>query len=341
VTARRAYLDSSPGERRGVIAVDGRPERLLIERDGAAEGPRLGACYRARVREVSGDRRLAFLDLGGGQGGVLQLGKAAPGPLGSALEVEVSAEAHDDKAAVLRALGPATGAPGLLRAAPDLGARLAALAPEAAIETGETARVLADEAEETALADRHALADGLTLWIEPTRAMVAVDVDWSGQGGVAGGRAAAANRRAVREAARLLRLKGLAGAIVIDLLGFPGGDEAIRAEARQAFAPDGPGVQVLPVSRLGLLQVAKPRRERPVLEVLRGPDGAPNARTVAQGLARALEREGRADPGARLLALCAPEVEAELRPLLGRLGPRFDVAAQLGWPRARTDIRTR
>ena len=32
---RQAYLDASPGEVRGVVTLDGRPERLLIARDGA------------------------------------------------------------------------------------------------------------------------------------------------------------------------------------------------------------------------------------------------------------------------------------------------------------------
>ena len=39
---RRAFLDRSPGETRGVVLLDGRPERLLIVRDGDAT-PRLGA----------------------------------------------------------------------------------------------------------------------------------------------------------------------------------------------------------------------------------------------------------------------------------------------------------
>jgi hypothetical protein len=339
MSVRRAYLDIGPGERRGVVTLDGRPERLLIEREGVDPGPRLGARYRAHLAELSGDRRLGFLDLGAGQAGVLPLGKGAPPPKGSVLEAEVAAEPRGDKAAVLRIMGPASGAPGLLEPGPDLEARLAAWSDEGRIESGAEARDLADEAEEAALAASHALGEGLTLWIQPTRAVVAVDVDWSGAGGLPGGRAVRANRRAVREAARLLRLKGLAGAVVIDLLGFPGGDEAIRSEAREAFAPDGPGVQVLPVSRLGLLQVAKPHRERPVIDVLCDAEGAPTARTIAQRLARALEREGRADPGGRLTAVCAPEVLAELRPLLARLGPRFDAAAELGWPRSRTDIR--
>jgi hypothetical protein len=70
-------------------------------------------------------------------------------------------------------------------------------------------------------------------------------------------------------------------------------------------------------------------------------DGRLSARSVAQRLARSLEREGRADPGARLIAVAAPDVASALQPLLAALGPRFDVAAELGWDRLKTDIRRR
>ena len=71
---RRAWLDVSPGERRGVVTLDGRPERLVIERDvldgEAAASPapapvRLGERWRVRIGARSPDRREAFVDLGG------------------------------------------------------------------------------------------------------------------------------------------------------------------------------------------------------------------------------------------------------------------------------------
>lgn len=333
---RRAFLDAGPGERRAVVTLDGRPERLLIERMGEERGPLLGARRRVRVRELSADRRLAHLDLGRGGEGVASLGRGAAIPtLGAAFEAEVTAEARRGKAAVLRLAGPAEGEPAELSPAPKLEERLQAFAPGAALETGSVAREVADLAEEEALAAVHSLGGGLALSIEPTRALVAVDVDFSGPGR----RAVELNRRAIREAARLLRLKGLGGTLVIDLLGFPGPDDAIRAAAREAFAPDGPGVSVLPVSRLGLLQVAKPHREQPVIERLADADGRLAPVAIAQRLARSLEREGRGDPGARLQAACATEVAEVLAPIVARLGPRFSLAAELGWAREKTDIR--
>ena len=63
MSARRLFLDASPGEIRAVVTLDGLPERLFIERDGAPTGPRLGARYAARVSEIARDLGLAYLDL--------------------------------------------------------------------------------------------------------------------------------------------------------------------------------------------------------------------------------------------------------------------------------------
>ncbi len=190
------------------------------------------------------------------------------------------------------------------------------------------------------LAIAHPLAGGVTLYIEPTRALTAIDVDWSGAPGPSATAALRANLGAIGAAARLLRLKAIGGAAAIDLIGFPRDREAIQAAARKAFAPDDPGVVVLAPNRFGLLQLAKPHRERPSMQVLCAEDGRLSARSVAQRLARALERQGRADPGARLLAECAPEVARALRPLVQAMGPRFQVREALGWDRLKTDIQT-
>ena len=341
MSGRQFFLDRCPGEARGVVLQDGRPERLWIERQGAQPWPRLGERHRARVEELSPGLRLARLVLAGGQEAALPLAKTDPPPRGSAVEVEIAAEPRGGKAAVARLIGPASGPSERLQQAPSLEARLEAAAQGAEVQGGEAAREAADLAEEAGLARTHALDGGLVVHIEPTRALVAVDVDWSGAPRPSAAAVMRANLEAVAGAARLLRLKALGGTIAIDLVGFPRDREALQAAAREAFAADGPGVSVLPVNRLGLLCLAKPHRERPLAEMLCDADGRLSARTVAQRLVRALERQGRADPGARLLALCAPEVASELEPLAKALGPRFGVEAQLGWERSKTDISTR
>ena len=76
MTTRRLFLDRSPGETRGLVLLEGRPERLWIERDGDASGPRLGERHRARVEEISPGLGLARLQLGGGLQAALPLSKA-------------------------------------------------------------------------------------------------------------------------------------------------------------------------------------------------------------------------------------------------------------------------
>ena len=337
---RRLYLDRGPGEARGVVTLDGRPERLWIEREGEPAFARLGERHRARVEELSPGLGLARLALAGGLEAALPLSKQVQLPRGAIVEIEIAAEPRAGKAAVGRLLGPSAGAPERLQSAPDLETRLKTAAPDAAILGGDEAREAADEAEEAGLALTHPLAGGLTLHIEPTRALTAVDVDWSGSSRPSAAAGMRTNQLALAEAARLLRLKSIGGAVVIDLVGFPRDRDQVAAAARAAFAPDEPGVAVLPVNRFGLLHLVKPHRGRPLAELLCAEDGRLSARSVAQRLARALERQGRADPGARLLAECAPAVAKALQHLVAVMGPRFQAREALGWDRLKTDIRS-
>lgn len=328
------------------MTLGGLPERLLIDRrDGSLLQP--GARGAARVRRIERGLGLAFLDLGEAGEAVLSLSPNAP-PLveGGLIEVEVAAPARRGKTAALRRLGPATGEPGLRAPALDVETRLQAFAPGEPVTRGPSAREAADAAEEAALAVEHVLPGGGRLWIEPTRGLVAVDVDLAAFASTDPGRARArVNRAALDHAARLLRLKGLGGLVVIDLAGgsgSKGGDGAALIEhARAAFAPDQPGVIVGGVSRFGVLELAVPWRATPTAELLNDADGRPSASTVALRLARVIERE--AGPGARVAARCAPEVatafETVAPALRDRIGPRFTVTADPTLARERVDVR--
>ena len=337
MSQRRAWLDRCPGEVRGVVTLDGAPERLLIEREGDTT-PRLGQRFAGRVEAVSARMGLARVDIGVAVGSLRLRGSAAPPHQGERLAVEVVAEAARGKPAALRRIE-----------APDADlAKPASLDRPRTVERqladlgfadwvgGEEACERADEAQALALAALHDLGDGLTLAIEPTRALTAVDVDLAD--GAAGLSLSVANARALAEAARLLRLKAQGGLVAIDLIGFPKDGRRLQALAAEAFAPDGPEVVIGALSRFGVLELAKPNARRPLVERLMEPDGRSAARTVAQDLVRALERQGRFEPGARLAAVCAPEVAHELGPLVARLGPRFSVRSTVGMAREHTDI---
>ena len=326
-----------------MVLLDGRPERLLIERGDALSVQTAGARAVARVRRVERGLGSAFLDLGAGADAILALtGPAAHVSEGQALEVEVAAPPRRGKGATVRLIGPAEGAPRLLAPAPGLVDRLRAFAPGLPVVEGPEAREAADTAEEEALAVEHPLGGGASLAVETTRALTAVDVDVGAAGGSDRARGQARlNVRAVAEAARLLRLKGLGGIVVFDLAGRGQDGEAVLAAARAAFAVDQPGVVFGPVSRLGLFQLALPWRETPVAERLLAADGRPSAETTARRLAREIQRE--AATCTRVIARCAPETASAaegLKPaLVETLGPRFDIVADPALARERFEVR--
>ena len=334
MTERRLYLDAGAGETRGVVTLDGRPERLLISREGDLEVQALGARLVARVRALDRANALAFLDLGAGPDAILNITKEV-GSLteGQALEVEIRTEARRDKGASVRLLGPAEGSPRLLAAGPALEEQLVGFAPGADVRTGSVARSVADGAQEDVFSTIFPLPGGGSVAVESTRALTAVDVDLGSRPGAEAKRAArAANFAALGVAARVLRLKGLGGLIVIDLVGRGHDAPALLSASRAAFGADNPGVTLGAVSRFGTLELTVPRRARPAIDILSDERGAPSVLTEALALVRALEREALADGGGRFEAVASPEVSdaaaASLATLTARLGARLSVRGE-------------
>ena len=342
---RRIYLDKGIGETRGVVTLDGRPERLIIRRDGDNERLLLGARLVARVASIEPALATAFLDLGGGAEAVLPFRPDAKPVRGQTLEIEIRGEPRRGKLAQARALGPAEGAPRLTTAAPDIVAELQHHAREARLVEGRAARDVADEAEAEALEILHPLPGGGELAIEPTRALTAIDVDLSERkGGDAKRVTRQANMAALGMAARLLRLKGLGGIVVIDLVGRGHDGNTLLATARAAFGPDNPGVLIGPVGRLGTMELSLPRRTRPLAEILCREDGALSDSTLAHRLIRRLEAEAASQPGARLSARCAPDVAKAAAPLAKllaeQIGGRFTITADPSLTRYSLDVGT-
>ena len=343
MSERRIFLDQGIGEARGVVTLDGAPERLLIRRDADDPRVRAGARLAAIVAAVEPALSLAFLDLGEGAEAILQFKPDARPARGEVVEVEIRAEPRRGKLAVARLIGRTEGPPRLVAEAPDLAQVLEALVRDAELVTGRAARAAADEAETEALETLHPLPGGGTLAIEPTRALTAIDVDLGERKGADSKRVSrAANLAAIALSARLLRLKSLGGLVVIDLVGRGHDAKALTAAARAAFAPDNPGVAVEPVGRFGTMQLSLPRRSRPVADILAREDGAPSDLSLALRLLRRIEAEAEAQPGARLTARAAPPVTAAAQPLAARLaeriGARFALEPDLGRVRESFDI---
>jgi ribonuclease G len=158
-----------------------------------------------------------------------------------------------------------------------------------------------------ALAARVAFPGGALIFAA-TNAAVMIDVDGAGP-------ALAVNLAASREVARQIRLRNLAGPIVIDFIAMRARRE--RDEVSAAFAAaliDDPAApQLLGWTRLGHMELMRKRRHPALDEILFETQGAraKTALTVALEALRAAERAGRL-PGAIAIAL-HPEIAAALR----------------------------
>jgi ribonuclease G len=170
-----------------------------------------------------------------------------------------------------------------------------------------------------ALSEKVALSGGGSIHIETTRAAVLIDVD-SGtpETGTPWRTALAVNLAAAGAIARHLRLRNLGGGIAIDFVGLD--DRKLRDRTRdalaEALAPDPARPQILGWTRLGHLELVRPRRGRPLAEMLLEPrpGGAlvKTVITVAHEALGALRREAGAQPGRRWRLTVAPEVAAAL-----------------------------
>jgi len=260
--------------------------------------------------------------------------------------VEVAAIITDERAAFAEARG------WMARHRPELAERLTLHCEK--LPLFEHHGVAGDIA--AALAPRVPLPDGGALTIELTASATMIDVD---SGGVARGRNAQAailvtNLAAAGEAARQIRVRNLAGPIVIDFVGMR--DRHNRDRVREALAAalaDDVNAEVLGWTRLGHLELVRKRRHAPLAEVLfeRAPGGGlvKTPMTVALEALRALAREAEAAPVRAPIVRVHPEVAAVLsdgagaarHELEARLGRTIEILAEPGRAREGFDIGVR
>jgi ribonuclease G len=134
-------------------------------------------------------------------------------------------------------------------------------------------------------------------------------------GGQAGGRDAEAqmrfNRAAVAEAARQIRLRSLAGAILLDVAGLTvKRREALTEPLAAALEEDPLRPRLLGLTRLGLFEIQRPRIHPPLHEVLGWPLSPLTHGLVAL---RRAAREMAATAGRPLALHAAPAVVAALQ----------------------------
>ncbi|WP_245624302.1 ribonuclease E/G [Belnapia moabensis] len=348
-------MSVSPGEVRTALLRGDRLDEAWIERPARPDG--VGDLHRARVTALAPAMAGAFLMLAGGETGFLPESEASAArqPIarsvqeGLVLPVRVTRAPQGGKGARVTArLTPAEqarvsavppgNAPLLLARGPDAPLRLARAHPAAElVSDGATlaARLRAAysprpvfdealEAEFDALAGPEVLLPGGgRILIHPTPALTALDVD---AGSAAGARDPEAQRRvneaAVAEAGRQIRLRHLAGPILLDLAGMTVKRRAALSEPlARALAPDRLA-RLLGLGPLGLFEILRQRIHPPLHEVLAGP--------LTPGLAalRQAVREAAARPGRRLALAAAPSVLAALEALTGALAEAGEAIGQ-------------
>ena len=335
---------------------DGVLHLAFVERPARPDG--IGDLHRARVSAVSKPMSGAFLSLADGataflpdsecpdrkavhEGAILpiRVTRAAQGGKGP----RVTARLTDSERAACAGTGLA-----LVRRGPCAALRLAATAPDAPVlvdDAAEAARLKPALGDRLRLVREPAFDDDLEsefdllagpevplpgggrLTIHPTPALTALDVD---AGALAGGGDAAAqlrlNHAAVAEAARQIRLRQLAGAILLDVAGMPAkAREQLAAPLAAALAADPLQPRLLGLTRLGLFEIQRPRIQPPLHEVLGAP---PSPLTHGLAALRRASREAAAMPGRALVLRAHPAVLAALEAIPEALAELADSAGR-------------
>jgi Ribonuclease G/E len=290
----RILAASSPGEVR-IAALEG--DQLLdyaIWRPGAPDG--VGDLYRARVIARVPAMAGSFLSLDGTEGFLPDSEGASGLHEGDSVAVRVTRAAQGGKGPRLTArlavdeVAPARGAGPLLELAeryPDAPVLIDDAALTARMKRALGDRVVLvpiafdDGVEEQVDALAQPVVDLSTrarLYVHPTPALVAIDVDAGGAITGRPGKAAfhmAANLAIVPELARQIRLRNLSGAILVDFAGLPTRRRASLAPALQAaLAKDPLRPRLLGFTALGLAEIVRPRMHPPLHELLAGPHAA-------------------------------------------------------------------
>ena len=326
---RRCVIEDSIGETRAAVYEGRRLVELYVRRETDINKPRQGDVFIGKISIIDQSMGGAFIDIGTRAQGIFKFTNSPNAPRlteGQMAEFEVSKATEVGKGPVLKfkQLSPAD-KPAKL-SGDDLKTFISKRFE--GIEFAQAPVSVIDEATETELA----IKGGGTISIERTRALIAIDVD-KGTAQSSFDVCMAALPMIAHE----LRLRGLGGLIVIDLpnLRQPRQRNTVQKAAVRAFADDPNIVKIAPLSRFGAMEMTRSKPGLSLDEILNDRMGRPTDETLALRSLRQLEREGRANPGAKLSMTVRHHVMNWLEaghidwktPLTDRLGARFDIKA--------------
>ncbi|HKX10029.1 MAG TPA: ribonuclease E/G [Stellaceae bacterium] len=239
----------------------------------------------------------------------------------------------------------------LVRERPALAERLSFhRGPPAMLEAAGVADVVAG-----LLELRIELPNGGAVTIEPTAAATLIDVDsgsLDGEGRSGEDALLATNLEAASVIGRQIRLRGIAGALVVDFIGLRRREsrERLLEAFRAALAAEVPEAQLLGWTRLGHVELTRPRREAPLHEIVfeRTAHGgyAKTALTVGLEALAAVERRVAAAPAhapqlrvhPAIATILAGAVDPARQALETRLGRAISIVAEPGRARESFDI---
>ena len=220
------------------------------------------------IKDEDARARLGALAAAGMAGAAEDLGLILRSACAVAEDDEIAEDLAETRALAEAVCADLAGPPELLVDAPD--AALAAWrdwAEPAPDEIRDDARAFADlgldEAIEALLSPAVALTGGGRMFIEPTRALIAVDVNTGADGSPAA--ALKANIAAARELPRQLRLRGLGGQVVVDFAPMPKRDRATMDQVlRAAFRHEAAETTLAGWTPLGNYELQRKRDRWPL-----------------------------------------------------------------------------
>lgn len=186
-----------------------------------------------------------------------------------------------------------------------------------------------EDAIESALERSVPLPNGAELVFDQTEGLCVIDINSATHAGKAGRGPRDVNAKAMPEIARQLRLRNIAGAIVIDALKMGSGDDRNRVlvRLRETLKGDPGSCHVLGMTNLGLIEVTRTRIGPSLAERMQAPNPAPPASPEAVALAalRRVIRTAAATPAGGYRLAVAPAIADALE---GPLRDAFDDAAR-------------
>ncbi len=206
-----------------------------------------------------------------------------------------------------------------------------------------------DDAIEAALARRFAVPGGAELVFDQAEALCVIDVNSGGDSGKPGRAARDVNMKAMGEIARQIRLRNIAGAIVIDALKMGARDDRNKVldRMRGAVRDDPGGVHVLGVTNLGLIEMTRTRTGPTLAERMLAAPAEPalSPETVACDALRAAIRTAATTPSGGYRLLVAGTVADCLEgPMAGALAEavrrtgRLDIVREPGCDPSRFEV---